>query len=124
MPDKFKQSSQWRVFAEMIETYLSQLMGSGRVHLNYVIRKLTDPIPEAAYETDAKQAVAIAPLVGEQYNRDNNKVYGILKQLVSIQLILSALRSETQKNAQEGSSLGSQMYCTCTTESAPGMPPI
>jgi hypothetical protein len=32
-------------------------------------------------ETDAKQAVAIAPLVGEQCNRDNAKVYGILKQL-------------------------------------------
>ncbi len=81
MPDKFKQSSQWRVFAEMIETYLSQLKGSGRVPLNYIIRKLAAPIPEAAYETDAEQAVAIAPLVGEQYNRDNNKVYGILKQL-------------------------------------------
>ncbi len=34
---------------------------------------------------------------------------------VSIQLILSALRSETQKNAQEGSSLGSQTYRTRTT---------
>jgi hypothetical protein len=81
LPDKFKQPSQWRVFAELVETYLSQLKGSGRIALNYVIRKLAVPIPGMIYETDAEQAVAIAPLVGEQYNRDNAKVYGILKQL-------------------------------------------
>ena len=62
-------------------TYLCQLKGSGRVPLNYVIRKLGAPIPGTVYATDAEQAVAIAPLVGEQYNRDNAKVYGILKQL-------------------------------------------
>jgi hypothetical protein len=81
MPDKFKQPSQWRVFAEMTETYLSQLKGSGWVPLNYVIRKLAVPIPGRTYQTDAEQAVAITPLIGEQYNRDNAKVYGILKQL-------------------------------------------
>jgi hypothetical protein len=81
LPDKFKQPSQWRVFAELVETYLSPLKGSGHVALNYVIRKLAVPIPGTIYETDAEQAVAIAPLVGEQYNRDNAKVYGILKQL-------------------------------------------
>jgi hypothetical protein len=64
LPDKFKQPSQWRVFAELVETYLSQLKGSGRVALNYVIRKLPISNPEAVYETDAEQAVAIAPLVG------------------------------------------------------------
>ncbi len=67
MPDKFKQSSQWRVFAEMIETYLGQLKGSGRVPLNYVIRKLAIPVPGTAYATDAEQAVAIAPLVGDRF---------------------------------------------------------
>jgi hypothetical protein len=81
LPDKFKQPSQWRVFAELVETYLSQLKGSGCVALNYVIRKLAVPIPGMIYETVAEQAVTIAPLVGEQYNRDNAKVYGILKQL-------------------------------------------
>ena len=45
LPDKFRQPSQWRVFAEMIETYLSQLKGSGRIALNYVIRKNTVPVP-------------------------------------------------------------------------------
>jgi glucosamine 6-phosphate synthetase-like amidotransferase/phosphosugar isomerase protein len=37
LPDKFKQPNQWKVFAELIETYLSQLKGSGRIPLNYVI---------------------------------------------------------------------------------------
>jgi hypothetical protein len=81
LPDKFKEPSQWRVFAEMIETYLSQLKGSGRVALNYVIHKNMASIPGMIFQTDAEQAVAIAPLVGEQYSRDNAKVYGILKQL-------------------------------------------
>jgi hypothetical protein len=29
MPDKFKQPSQWKVFAELVETYLSQLKDVG-----------------------------------------------------------------------------------------------
>ena len=62
MPEKFKQSSQWRVFAEMIETYLGQLKGSGRVPLNYVIRKLAIPVPGTVYATDAEQAVANASM--------------------------------------------------------------
>ncbi len=81
LPDKFKQPSQWRVFAEMIETYLSQLKGSGRVALNYVIRKNAVPVPGMIFQTDAEQAVAISPLAGEQFNRDNAKLYGILKKL-------------------------------------------
>jgi hypothetical protein len=81
LPDKFKETSKWKVFAELMETYLSQLKGSGRVPLNYVIRKRAAPIPGTVYATDAEQAVAIAPLAGKQYNHDNAKVYGILKQL-------------------------------------------
>jgi len=65
----------------MIETYLSQLKGSGRVALNSVIRKNTVPVPGMIFQTDAEQAVAIAPLAGEQFNRDNAKLYGILKKL-------------------------------------------
>ena len=37
-PDKFKSGSTWKIFAEALETYLSQLLGSGRVPLSYVIR--------------------------------------------------------------------------------------
>jgi hypothetical protein len=46
LPDKFKLPSQWRVFAEMIETYLSQLKASGRVALNYIIHKAPTPVPD------------------------------------------------------------------------------
>lgn len=53
--DKFKQPSQWRVFAKMNETYLSQLKGSGWVPLNYVISKLAELVQGAIYETDAEQ---------------------------------------------------------------------
>jgi len=81
LPDKFKQPNQWKVFAELIETYLSQLKGSGRIPLNYVIQKQAMPILNAVYATDEEQIVAIAPLTGEQYNKDSAKVYGILKQL-------------------------------------------
>lgn len=78
LPDKFKQPNQWRVFAELIEMYLSQLKGSSRIPLNDVLSKLAIPVPGTIYATDAEQSVAIAPLVGEMYNRDNDKVYGIL----------------------------------------------
>jgi hypothetical protein len=81
MPDKFKQPSQWKVFAELMETYLSQLKGCGRVPLNYVIRKIAIPVPGTIFATEEEQAVAIAPLTGDQYNKDNAKVYGILKHL-------------------------------------------
>jgi hypothetical protein len=66
MPNKFKQPSQWKVFAELVETYPSQLKGCGRVPLNYAIRKIAVPIPGTIYETEQEQSVAIAPLVGDQ----------------------------------------------------------
>jgi hypothetical protein len=81
MPDKFKQPSQWKVFVELMETYLSQLKGCGRVPLNYVVCKIAVPIPGTLFATKEEQTVAIAPLTGDQYNKDNAKVYGILKQL-------------------------------------------
>jgi hypothetical protein len=35
-PKKFKVASNWKIFAEATETYLSQLQGSGRVPLSYI----------------------------------------------------------------------------------------
>ena len=81
-PEKFKVASNWKVFSEAMETYLGQLLGSGRVPLQYVIR--TDAIadPQAMYVTPQTHLVAIAPLVGDSFNRDNAKVYGLIKQLI------------------------------------------
>jgi hypothetical protein len=36
-PDKFKNANNWKVFSKALETYLMQLLGSGRVPLCYVI---------------------------------------------------------------------------------------
>ena len=69
------------VVVKLFDTDLGQLKGNGSAPVNDDIRKLDNPGAGTAYATDAEQAVAIAPLVGEQFNRDNNNVYGILKQL-------------------------------------------
>jgi hypothetical protein len=81
-PDKFKLGSSWKIFAEALETYLGQLLGSGRVPLKYIIRKTEIPLPNAVYQTELERNVAMAPLTGEAFLRDNAKVYGIIKQLV------------------------------------------
>lgn len=36
-PNKFKNAPTWKVFAEATETYLGQLLSSGRISLRYVI---------------------------------------------------------------------------------------
>jgi hypothetical protein len=82
MPEKFKAPNGWRIFAEAMETYLSHLKGSGRIPLCYVIRKDTVPVPNAVYDTVLEESIAIAPLVGDDFQRDNTRVYGIIKQLV------------------------------------------
>jgi hypothetical protein len=82
MPDKFKNPSTWKIFAEALETYLGQLKGTGRIPLCYVIRRLATPPPEAQHPTEQEQSIALVPLVGPDYQRDNVRVYGIIKQLV------------------------------------------
>jgi hypothetical protein len=81
-PDKFNNASNWKVFAEAMETYLMQLYGSGKVPLNYVIRPDTAATPGAAYPIEQAWMIALAPLNGSSFQRDNAKVYGIIKQLV------------------------------------------
>jgi hypothetical protein len=52
LPDKFKLATQWNVFTETLETYLGQLLGSGRVPLSYVNRRVTVAEPDEAYHTE------------------------------------------------------------------------
>jgi hypothetical protein len=59
-PEKFKTASSWKVFSEVLETYLGQILGSGR-------------IPEAVYLTEQEQSIELAPLHGIAYQRDNIK---------------------------------------------------
>jgi len=82
MPDKFKVAFNWKVFSEAVEPYLTQILGSGRIPLSYVIRQLDVPDPGAIYDTQLEENIASAPHRGASYQRDNAKVYGIIKQLV------------------------------------------
>jgi hypothetical protein len=82
MPEKFKLTSKWIVFAEAIDTYLNRLKGQGRIPLNYVIRTLALPEPGTIFATEQELMIATAPLLGDQYNLDNERVYGIVKQLI------------------------------------------
>ena len=81
-PDKFKNANGWKIFAEALKTYLSQLYGSGRVPLGYVIQQEVVAVPNAAYDTEQVRNIALTPLNGSSYQRDNARVYGIIKQLV------------------------------------------
>ena len=65
-----------------METYLGQLVGSGRIPLRYVIRRRENPELGTIFQTEQEQNMAMAPLTGLAYQRDNAKVYGIIKQLV------------------------------------------
>jgi hypothetical protein len=82
MPDKFKAPSNWKVFSEAMDTYLGQLKGTGRIPLRYVVWCLAQPPDDALHETELEQSVAMAPLIGPDYMRDNARVYAIIKQLV------------------------------------------
>ena len=82
LPDKFKLASNWKIFAEALDTYLGQLKGTGRIPLKYVIRRYATPVPNTVFQNEVEESIALAPLTGETYQRDNCKVYGIIKQLV------------------------------------------
>jgi hypothetical protein len=82
LPDKFKIASTWKIFAEALDTYLGQLKGIGHIPLKYVIHHYAIPVPEAIFQNELEESIALVPLTGEKYQRDNSKVYGIIKQLV------------------------------------------
>jgi len=81
MPEKFKATSKWIIFSEAVDTYLNRLRDQGQIPLNYVIRTIDIPVPGTQYATEQEMLIATAPLVGDQYDLDNERVYGIIKQL-------------------------------------------
>jgi hypothetical protein len=60
-----------------METYMGQLMGSGKIPLKYIIRSQALADPNTICATPQAQWIA-----GDAFNRDNAKVYGLIKQLV------------------------------------------
>jgi len=79
LPDKFKVAAKWKIFAEAIETYFSQILGSGRVPLSYVICCTVLALIGQAYDTEQARMMALAPLNGASYRQDNARVYSIIK---------------------------------------------
>jgi hypothetical protein len=67
MPDKFKIAMSWKIFSEVLETYLGQLKGQGNVPLKYIIRKQEIPLPGLLYANEQEQRVAIMPLNGPAF---------------------------------------------------------
>jgi hypothetical protein len=82
MPDKYKSPANWKVFAEAMQTYLGQLKGTGCTPLSYVIRRVAQLPDDTIYQMELEQSIAMAPLLGPDYLRDNARVYAIVKQLV------------------------------------------
>ncbi len=82
LPDKFKLSSKWIIFSEAVNTYLNRLKGVSKIPLNYIIRDIEIPRPGVQYVTENEMLVQHAALVGPQFNKDNERVYGIIKQLI------------------------------------------
>lgn len=64
LPDKFKLAP-------------NQLKGTCWIPFTHVFHHYAIPIPDTLEES-----IALAPLMNETYQRDNCKVYGIIKQLV------------------------------------------
>jgi hypothetical protein len=58
--------------------YLGKTYGCSGIPLTYVVRKLTDPDPQALYTTVYEEMIARAPLTGFHFERDNEKVWFIL----------------------------------------------
>jgi hypothetical protein len=82
MPEKFKLSTKWIVFSESVDTYLNRLKGQGRIPLNYIIRTVETPEEDEIFTTEQELMVATAPLEGDQFDVDNERVYGVIKQLI------------------------------------------
>ncbi len=67
---------------EALETYLGQLKGMGHIPLSYVTWHRAQAPPDAQYQMELEQSIALAPHIGPDHHRDNVRVYAIIKQLV------------------------------------------
>jgi hypothetical protein len=81
LPDKFKNGTDFKIYDEVLNTYLNQLTGTTGVPLNYVIHKLYEPEAGALYDNESEEAVANAPLQGNAFDIDNRRVHDIIKSL-------------------------------------------
>jgi hypothetical protein len=82
LPEKFKITTKWIIFSEAIDMYLNRLHSQGQIPLNYVIRSMETLTPGTTYQKEQEMLIATVPLTGNQFDLDNEHVYGIIKQLI------------------------------------------
>jgi len=78
-PAEFKAGSKWKPFKEGVIAYLNSVKGNHNIPLAYVIWEVEIPDPNAVYQSEHHQVIAIAPLAGIEYEDDNGKVFDFLK---------------------------------------------
>jgi hypothetical protein len=82
LPEKFKANTVFKIYDEVMVTYLNTQIGAANVPLNYVIRKYDEAEPGYVYANESEEAVALAPLERDAFDRDNRHVYQIIKGLI------------------------------------------
>ena len=81
-PSEFKKDSKWKTFKESLIAYLNSLKGKHNIPLAYVIREDEKPQPNQIFQTEHHRLIAITPLLGIEYDKDNGRVFDILKSLL------------------------------------------
>ncbi len=78
-PSEFMAGTKWKAFKEGAIAFINSQKGRGQILLSYVIREDAVPNPNAIYDTEHQQLIAITPLQGIEYGEDNSKVFDHLK---------------------------------------------
>jgi hypothetical protein len=60
-PAEFKAGSKWKPFKEGVIAYLNSVKGNHNIPLAYVIWEVEIPDPNAVYQSEHHQVIAIAP---------------------------------------------------------------
>jgi hypothetical protein len=78
-PKKLKGKKDYNEWYDSLKNYLSLLMGTNGVPLNYVVRDHVDPPPGEVLETYDEEVYALAPLNGDYFVADACRVHQIIK---------------------------------------------
>ena len=78
-PKKLKGEKDWYEWYDSLKNYLSLLLGSNDVPLVYVLRERIVPILGATYGTYTDEVIACAPLTGDYFVADAQRVHQIVK---------------------------------------------
>lgn len=78
-PKKLKGEKDWYEWYASLLNYLSLLLGSNDVPLVYVLREVAIPVEGAEYSTYEERVIARAPLSGDFFDADKQRVHHIVK---------------------------------------------